>query len=75
MCNNSERYRPRLFTADELLAIALAFEVPLVRLFDPPEDLPDGLLRSDLKRLIGVEEATRSTSPGFTAMHEEESAS
>ena len=49
--NNAESSRYRLFSADELVAIALAFDVPINRLFEAPEDLPDGILRSDLERL------------------------
>ena len=50
--NNAESSRHRLFSADELVAIALAFGVPLTRLFEPPEELPEGVLRSDLELLL-----------------------
>ena len=43
--SNAEGIRARRFTAEELLAVALAFDVSLVELFRQPDALPLGELR------------------------------
>jgi len=60
---NAEGTRPRVFTAEELLAVALTFGVPIIELFQPPEDLPSGTLAEQLAELERVDARRSSVIP------------
>lgn len=61
--SNAEGTRPLRFTAEELMAIALAFDISLVELFRPIEALPSGEVRERLEAVGQVDDERASAIP------------